>query len=125
MRPTLVFVYNAESGLFNTVTDIAHKVFSPETYSCHLCALTYGTFTIRAEWKAFLESLAVDLEFLHRDELAARYGVKEALLPAIYRKEDGVLLPFATAEAINACADLAALKALIVTRLGGRNGDPA
>lgn len=29
MRPTLIFVYNADSGLFNTVTDIAHKVLSP------------------------------------------------------------------------------------------------
>jgi len=31
MSKQLVFVYNADSGMFNTLTDIAHKVFSPKT----------------------------------------------------------------------------------------------
>lgn len=118
MRATLVFVYNADSGLFNTVTDIAHKVFSPETYSCQLCALTYGTFSIRGEWKAFLETLDADFEFLHRDELAGRYGMRDVALPAIFRKEGGTLFPFATADEINACSDLASLKGMIASRLG-------
>ncbi len=43
----LVFVYNADSGLFNTVTGMAHKIFSPGTYECNLCALTYSTFGMR------------------------------------------------------------------------------
>ena len=51
MNPTLIFVYNADSGLFNTLTDIAHKTFAPETYSCNLCAITFGTFGMRTEWK--------------------------------------------------------------------------
>lgn len=125
MRPNLVFVYNADSGLFNTVTDIAHKVFSPETYSCHLCALTYGTFNIRAEWKDFLESLAADFEFLHRDELGERYGLGEVPLPAVFRKEEGKLLPLLSAAEINACSDLAALKELITSALGRPAGAPA
>ena len=82
-KPCLVFVYNADSGLFNVVSDIAHKIFAPETYACNLCAITYGNFAMRAEWKDFLESLAVDLEFLHRDELAERYGLAALPLPAI------------------------------------------
>ena len=33
---TLLFVYNADSGLFNTMADIGHKLLSPETYAqCH------------------------------------------------------------------------------------------
>lgn len=114
MRPTLVFVYNADSGLFNTVTDIAHKVFAPETYACQLCALTYGTFAMRVEWKAFLESLNADFEFLHRDELAARYGVRDLPLPAVFRKVGGQLVPCLTAAEINACSTLAALKQRLV-----------
>ncbi len=27
----LLFVYNADSGLFNTLGDIGHKLFSPNT----------------------------------------------------------------------------------------------
>ena len=36
MRKSIVFVYNADSGLFNMVTDTAHKMLSPDTYECNL-----------------------------------------------------------------------------------------
>ncbi len=32
MAKSIVFVYNADSGLFNALPDIAHKTFSPATY---------------------------------------------------------------------------------------------
>ncbi len=72
LKHTLMFVYNADSGMFNTLSDMAHKVFSPRTYSCNLCALTHSTFSMRDEWKEFIESLGVELEFLHRDEFRKR-----------------------------------------------------
>ncbi|HEY3309553.1 MAG TPA: hypothetical protein VGJ93_13955 [Desulfuromonadaceae bacterium] len=117
MKPELVFVYNADSGLFNTLTDIAHKLFSPQTYECNLCAITYGNFGIRTEWKDFLETLDCDLEFLHRDELARQYEVTEIALPAVFRKEAGRLVPWVTAKEINACASIEELKELIRNRL--------
>ena len=117
MRPTLVFVYNADSSIFNTVTDIAHKIFSPETYSCNLCAVTYGNFGIRAEWKEYLENIDAELEFLHRDELFDHYGVANVALPAIFRKESGELLPWISAEEINGCDSIIELKKLISEKL--------
>ena len=30
----IIFVYNADSGLVNGLIDWAHKIVSPETYSC-------------------------------------------------------------------------------------------
>ena len=51
----LLFVYNADSGLFNTMADIGHKIFSPQTYSCLLCALTHGYFRERDEWRRFVD----------------------------------------------------------------------
>lgn len=117
MNKIMLFVYNADSGLFNTLTDIAHKVFSPETYECNLCAITYGTFTVRAEWKAFLETLSYELEFLHRDEFAARYPALPAPLPAIFLKEGEHLEPMITADEINGCASVDDLKRLITDRL--------
>lgn len=124
MHPTLVFVYNADTGLFNTLTDIAHKVFAPETYSCNLCAITYGTFSIRTEWKAYLESLAASFIFLHRDELADQYPGTAAELPAIFRQEGDRLVPWISAPEINACGSISELKLLISGKLANSAGDP-
>jgi hypothetical protein len=114
---TLIFVYNADSGLFNTLTDIAHKTFAPETYSCNLCAITYGTFGMRAEWKQFLESLACELKFLHRNELAEQYGIDDTVLPAIFSTQTETPELWITAPEINACGSIDELKQLIVARL--------
>ena len=114
---TIVFVYNADSGVFNTLTDIAHKIFSPESYECNLCAITYGNFSMRAEWKEFLDSLEAEFEFLHRDELATEYGMANAALPAIFIKENGTLVPWISSDQLNACKDVAGLKELILGKL--------
>jgi hypothetical protein len=115
--PDIVFVYNADSGIFNTLTDIAHKVFAPESYACNLCAITYGNFAMRVEWKEFLDSLNARFEFLHRDELAERYGMTEVQLPAIFRKQGDSLELWISAEEINACRSIDDLKCLITGKL--------
>lgn len=117
MTRNIIFVYNADSGIFNTLTDIAHKVFAPESYSCNLCAITYGNFAMRSEWKEFLEGLDARFEFLHRDELAERYGMKGVELPAIFRKHGEALEPWISAGEINACTDIDDLKSLITGKL--------
>lgn len=68
MEQKLQFVYNAETGFFNKLTDFAHKFISPETYACSLCALTYGKFTMKKEWTAYVKSLPVQVEFIYRNE---------------------------------------------------------
>ncbi len=109
----LIFVYNADSGLFNTVTDIAHKIFSPQTYSCGLCALTHSYFSMRDEWKSFIESLGVDCQFVHRDEYIKEYDGPEFSWPAILINQAGQLSVCLEAEDINSCNDLDELKAII------------
>lgn len=117
MRPTLLFVYNADSGLFNTVTDIAHKILSPQTYSCNLCALTHGHFKVREDWVKFLETLDADCEFLHRDEFTTAYGPMDIALPTIFKKTPDGLLPLIDAATLRNCASLNELKKLLVSRL--------
>ncbi|MBI5461459.1 MAG: hypothetical protein HY941_04650 [Gammaproteobacteria bacterium] len=117
MRPTLLFVYNADSGLFNTVTDVAHKILSPQTYSCNLCALTHGHFKIREAWVTFLETLDADCEFLHRDEFHATYGQTDVALPAVFRKTPEGLTLMVDADTLRNCASLDELKRLLVSRL--------
>ena len=72
----LIFVYNADSGMLNTVKDISHKLFSPQTYDCFLCSLTHDTFKENPEWKTFRSSSSTEMEFLHRDEFEQKYGQK-------------------------------------------------
>lgn len=100
----LVFVYNADSGAFNLLTDIAHKIFSPETYSCNLCALTHSNFGMKKQWKKFLESLDAEAEFLHADEFKNKYDFQETALPAVYKQhKDGNLEILIDAPTINQC----------------------
>ncbi len=112
-KPVLVFVYNADSGLANTLLDIGHKIVSPQTYSCNLCALTHSTFSMRDEWKQFVANIGCAVEFLHRDELAERYGLRDVPLPAIFLKTATGLQPWIGQEEINRCQSLAELKQLV------------
>jgi hypothetical protein len=47
----LVFIYNADSGMVNTVKDFWHKALRPSTYKCNLCAQTFSPFGMKKEWK--------------------------------------------------------------------------
>lgn len=116
--PTLLFVYNADSGLFSTLADIAHKVFSPETYACNLCALTHAPLGMRKEWKTFLDGLGLPLEFLHRDEFQQHYGLKDVALPAIFAKRPQERLePLVDARTINEARSIDELKRVLAERI--------
>ncbi len=118
MQTHLVFVYNADSGLFNTVSDIAHKILSPGTYSCQLCSLTHGYFSIREEWVGFLQELNADCTFLHRDEFKKLYSKETTELPAVYIKDDnGALEMFMDRKTIEACKNLGHLKRMLQEKL--------
>jgi len=128
----LVFVYNADSGVFNTLSDIAHKMFSPETYKCNLCNLTHGYFQEREEWKAFLENLDADIEFLHRDEYVLKFVTKgtevEVDLPAIFVKDGDELKLWIDKAVINKMSSTDELMKLIREAVlrhisGTANGD--
>ncbi len=119
-KPSLVFVYNADSGLFNTLTDIAHKVFSPGTYSCNLCMITHDNLSMRSEWKEFIEQLDLTLEFLHRDEFISQYKMEDAPLPCIFSKDENGLSVFISTDEVNECKTVEELKQLIQKTLETR-----
>ena len=112
-KPTLIFVYNADSGFVNTLLDIGHKIVSPQTYACHLCAITHSTFSMRNEWKRFIDELKLPVEFLHRDELARQYGISGAKLPAVFRKTNAGLQEWVSSTDIGSCSSLDDLKRLV------------
>lgn len=112
-QPQLLFVYNADSGMFNTLADIGHKIFSPQTYDCQLCALTHGYFRERNEWRAFVESLEAECGFMHRDEFHQRWPHADAVLPAVFRVEASGPVTCLDAASIRDCQHLAELQSAI------------
>lgn len=116
-KDKLIFVYNADSGFFNLLADMAHKIVSPDTYNCQLCMLTHGHLGMREQWKEYLESLDAQLEFLHRDEFLNKYGQHAAGLPALFVAREGQAELFMTESEINACESLQALIAELEKRL--------
>jgi len=76
----LIFVYNANSGFLDKIFDGAHKIVSPSTYDCNLCAITFGAFSEDELWKAFRENSGTPLEFYHKDEFLKQF--KSKWLPA-------------------------------------------
>ena len=116
-KTKLIFVYNADSGLFNTVTDIAHKMLSPKTYECNLCSITHGVFKIRDTWVKFLEELNAECDFLHKDEfLKANPDINESL-PAVFKIENGRPELWIDAESINKLSSVDDLKQAIMDKL--------
>jgi hypothetical protein len=85
----LVFVYNADSGPLQAVMDSLHKLISPSTYNCSLCALTYHSFGEKKQWKAFRSKIQVPMKFLHRDEFLEVYTHKDYKLPLVMSIVDG------------------------------------
>ena len=114
----LVFVYNADRGFFNMMADISHKVLSPSTYPCNLCALTHGAFSMRKEWRDFLAKIKPPLTFLHRDEFRKEFKLEDEL-PAIYIKDlrTDNLRPFIDAPTLKAITGLEDLKQMINDKL--------
>lgn len=107
---TILFVYNAEAGLFHALADTAHKLLRPETYACRLCAVTHGLAGEKRAWRAYLDGLDRPLRFHHRADFRTAHPewVREPL-PAVFLDQDGSLTPLLSAAEIAACDDLSAL----------------
>ena len=109
----LIFVYNADSGFFNTVSDIAHKITSPETYQCKLCALTHGYFKIKDQWDKYLHQQDTDFTFFHRDEFVKQYGNTDVDFPVVFEEKDGEVSVLLTKERIDQLNNLDELISLV------------
>lgn len=118
-RSKLIFVYNADSGLLNDIISVAHKTLSPKTYSCNLCRLTFGLYSMRKPWKEFIKALNVEVEFLHRDVMMQRYGMADIPLPAVLEQIDTDVSVWINADDMNQCRSLDDLIELIQQRLDG------
>lgn len=106
----LIFVYNADSGKFNALTDSLHKLISPDTYECRLCELTHGFFSEKSEWSGFLKEQDFSADFLHRDEFITKFPeFTDHPLPAIFQQDGNNLEILVSAQDFKSISDLAEL----------------
>ncbi|MBA3819177.1 MAG: hypothetical protein H0X17_09820 [Deltaproteobacteria bacterium] len=105
MRRELVFVYNADSSAWSKLLDAGHKLISPSTYACKLCALTYGAVSMRAPWSRFVDQLPHHVRFAYRDELG-RDGTDVPAAPALLERDGQRWAALLDRDAIEACANL-------------------
>lgn len=108
----LIFVYNARSGLFNKVTDFAHKVVSPNTYACQLCSLTHGHLGPRQEWLDFVRGLPIKVSFNYK----SRWPEFQSFPLVLLKTEKGIEV-LLDSEQLGAANTLAELMDLLRSKL--------
>jgi hypothetical protein len=120
----LIFVYNADSGGFFTgLKDTLHKTFRKSTYECNLCAVTFGAFGMKKDWKNFVNDLDVpvefkkkdkfEFEFLHKDEFNEKYKIADAKFPSAYLLDKSGFDLFISQDEMNAVKSIDELKELV------------
>lgn len=115
--PTLVFVYNARSGLLSMLKDAVHKTLSPQTYPCKLCDITYSPVRMRAQWKSFISNLPYAVEFSYPDLIEKEFAPGDRTWPNAWIKYNNQLHPWLSAAQINACTNLQELMDLVLRHL--------
>ncbi len=113
----IIFVYNADSGLLNSIKDFAWRISSPDTYPCNLCAVTYSNFGMKDEWREFVEDLEFKIRFFHRDEFDEKFERDEYRFPAAFLRTGSSLEPFISKEEIERCKHLQELIELVETKI--------
>ena len=105
----LLFIYNANSGNLNALLHAGHKLFSPSTYTCSLCALTYGTFTEKTVWKSFRNKSNLDLDFYHKDEFEAKFPNIKMTYPTVLKLQNNELTVVINTEVLDEISTINAL----------------
>lgn len=122
----LIFVYNAEAGLVRGFMDSIHKIVSPATYACDLCAITYGLTSMNRDWRAWLQKLEVPAEFFHRAEFRKAWPEADFELPVILVERGARLTSIVSAEAFAGIKDVDQLISVLEDRLEKvKHDDPA
>ena len=112
----LIFIYNAKSGFINELVDFAHKIISPETYDCNLCAITYGAFTMKKRWADYIQSLPINSVFKHQDKLYEN-KLKNVKLPSVFLRNGIELKELISSSEINKLNELQQLIKILDKKL--------
>ena len=112
----LIFIYNAKSGVVNELIDFAHKIVSPETYDCNLCAISYGAFSMKKKWSTYIETLPFKSTFTYKDKFS-KNGYNNIKFPSIFIRSNKKLDEIISATEINEIKNLDQLIGLLNQKL--------
>lgn len=116
--PELLFVYNANATVYAVTIDFFHKLFSPETYQCNLCRVTYGPVSMKREWKEFLASLPYNILFYHKDQFSRVFPEAfNMTFPVVFIRKEGTLSTVMQTDEINRISTVEELKQALVDKL--------
>ena len=101
----LIFIYNAKSGVINELIDFTHKILSPETYGCNLCAISYGAFSMKKKWSTYIETLPFKSTFTYKDKFF-KDGYSNIKFPSIFIRSNEKIDEIISATEINEIKDL-------------------
>jgi len=118
MNDTIIFIYNAKSGLISGLSDSIIKIVAPSQYECNLCKITYGPVSMKEEWAQFIETLPQDKVFLHKDELKGKYETLNNYdLPAIFLRHDNEFSLLVSKDKLNTLRSVIELKNILKSAL--------
>jgi len=117
MSRRLIFVYNANSGFINAITDLVHKSIKPSTYPCDLCKITFDVVTMNRIWKQYINDLPLTSNFLHKDEFEKSYPNINSEYPVVLINDGSAYTTLIYPEDFNKLNDSSDLMALLTLRL--------
>ncbi|KPF62784.1 hypothetical protein IP88_14270 [alpha proteobacterium AAP81b] len=98
--------------------DSVHKLVSPATYPCSLCAITYGLVGMHRRWRDWLAAQALPAVFHHRRDFRAAFpAAADTPLPLVALARGPALTVVLDAADLARLADLDALIAALDRRL--------
>ena len=112
----LIFIYNAKSGVVNELIDFAHKIVSPETYDCNLCAISYGAFSMKKKWSTYIETLPFKSTFTYKDKFS-KDGYNNIKFPSVFIRSNENLDEIISATEIDEIKNLDQLIGLLHQKL--------
>ncbi len=114
---SLLFVYNADSGIANALLDTGHRILRPGDYPCPLCMVTYGAFGMKSDWKRYIAGLPYPVTFLHKNKIPKHLLIVIKDFPCLVLQEDERTSILINGEEFRAIRDLNTLKYRVTTAL--------
>jgi hypothetical protein len=115
---TILFVYNLDSGVLQSLHDYSgSKSAASHAGACPLTKITHSPLGIKKEWKRFLKDLKIPSRSLDRDEFIGEFGQRQITFPVVLLNEGAALSLILSTEEIGLFNDLSDLISIIEKRI--------
>jgi|WetSurMetagenome_2_1015567.scaffolds.fasta_scaffold229393_2 hypothetical protein len=115
---TILFVYNADSGVLAGMKDYCTGGGTPPGRGCcNLSAITFSPVGMKKDWKRYVRELKIPSRFMDRNEFAAEFGQAITSFPAVLLRRGRELALLLSTDELNRCRELEDLTGLLDMRI--------